>query len=53
VDKPYVPSKDLGECLDVAVDHMMLAAPPELVHHDEPVLVVAAGQWKSRPKFES
>jgi hypothetical protein len=32
VDKSYVPSKDLGECLDVAVDHMLLAGalPPSL-----------------------
>jgi hypothetical protein len=25
VDKPYIPSKDLGEGLDVAIDHMLLA----------------------------
>jgi hypothetical protein len=27
--------------------------PAELVHHDEPVLVVAPGQWRSQPKFEA
>ena len=42
-NEPYVPSEDLGEGLDVAVDHLLLggALPAGLVHHDEPVLVVA------------
>jgi hypothetical protein len=37
------PSEDLGEGLDVTVDHLLLggALPAGLVHDDEPVLVVA------------
>ena len=45
---PHVPSEDLGEGLDVAVDHLLLigAFPAGLVHHDEPVLVVAPGEQR-------
>jgi hypothetical protein len=45
---PRLPSEDLGEGLDVAVDHLLLggALPAGLVHHDEPVLVVAAGEQR-------
>ena len=45
---PYVPSKDLGEGLDVAVNHLLLAGalPAGLVHHDEPMLVVAPGEQR-------
>jgi hypothetical protein len=43
-----VPSDDLGEGLDVAVDHLLLggALPAGLVNHDEPVLVVAAREQR-------
>jgi hypothetical protein len=43
-----LPSEDLGQSLDEALDHLLLggALPAGLVHHDEPVLVVAPGEQR-------
>ncbi len=41
-----LPAKDFGEGLDVAIDHLLFRGTfaAGLVHDDEPMLVIAAGE---------